>query len=73
MNVLKLFGDVDDFWLDFEPQWRASLRKRYFVNEKKFKRRKMYRAKARIRVLEQWALQSLSVLCRMERGQCLSL
>ena len=24
MSLLELFCDVDDFWLDFEPQWKAS-------------------------------------------------
>ena len=24
MSLLKLFCDVDDFWLCFEPQWKAS-------------------------------------------------
>ena len=24
MSLLELFCDVDDFWLDFEPKWKAS-------------------------------------------------
>ncbi|GAC1667789.1 MAG: hypothetical protein PVS3B3_38430 [Ktedonobacteraceae bacterium] len=24
MSVLELFCEVDDFWLDFEPQWKAA-------------------------------------------------
>ncbi len=24
MSLLELFCEVDDFWLDFEPQWKAS-------------------------------------------------